>query len=54
MAAPAGGEPRPLLVYDGKCGFCFYWARYWQKLYPVPRKPLWLQVSFAAHTLGSS
>jgi predicted DCC family thiol-disulfide oxidoreductase YuxK len=25
-------EPRPLLVYDGDCGFCAYWARYWQKL----------------------
>jgi predicted DCC family thiol-disulfide oxidoreductase YuxK len=23
---------RPLLVYDGDCAFCFYWARYWQKL----------------------
>src|SRR5262249_12780539 len=32
MAAPAGGEPRPLLIYDGRCGFCFYWARYWRKL----------------------
>ena len=27
---PAGR--RPLLVYDGDCGFCGYWARYWQKL----------------------
>jgi len=26
------GDPRPLLVYDGDCGFCAYWARYWQKL----------------------
>jgi predicted DCC family thiol-disulfide oxidoreductase YuxK len=25
-------SPRPLLVYDGDCGFCGYWARYWQKL----------------------
>ena len=24
--------PRPLLVYDGDCGFCGYWARYWRKL----------------------
>jgi len=24
--------PRPVLVYDGDCGFCGYWARYWQKL----------------------
>lgn len=23
---------RPLLIYDGDCGFCFYWASYWQKL----------------------
>jgi len=23
---------RPFLVYDGDCGFCVYWARYWQKL----------------------
>ena len=23
---------RPLLVYDADCGFCVYWARYWQKL----------------------
>jgi predicted DCC family thiol-disulfide oxidoreductase YuxK len=25
-------DPRPLLVYDADCGFCVYWARYWQKL----------------------
>jgi predicted DCC family thiol-disulfide oxidoreductase YuxK len=25
-------ESRALLVYDGDCGFCGYWARYWQKL----------------------
>ena len=25
-------SPRPLLVYDGDCGFCGYWARYWKKL----------------------
>jgi len=25
-------RPRPLLVYDGDCGFCGYWARYWKKL----------------------
>jgi predicted DCC family thiol-disulfide oxidoreductase YuxK len=24
--------PRPKLIYDGDCGFCGYWARYWQKL----------------------
>jgi len=33
----AGGDPSakirgPLLVYDGDCGFCAYWARYWLKL----------------------
>jgi predicted DCC family thiol-disulfide oxidoreductase YuxK len=25
-------RPRPLLVYDGDCAFCRYWASYWQKL----------------------
>src|SRR5215472_16191872 len=25
-------SPRPLLIYDGDCGFCGYWARYWQRL----------------------
>ena len=24
--------PRPQLIYDGDCGFCAYWARYWEKL----------------------
>jgi predicted DCC family thiol-disulfide oxidoreductase YuxK len=28
----AAAGPRPLLIYDGDCGFCGYWARYWQKL----------------------
>jgi predicted DCC family thiol-disulfide oxidoreductase YuxK len=28
---PAPGQP-PLLIYDGDCGFCVYWARYWQRL----------------------
>jgi predicted DCC family thiol-disulfide oxidoreductase YuxK len=23
---------RPLLIYDGDCGFCGYWARYWHRL----------------------
>jgi predicted DCC family thiol-disulfide oxidoreductase YuxK len=23
---------RPQLIYDGDCGFCFYWARYWERL----------------------
>ena len=27
-----GPGSRPLLIYDGDCGFCVYWARYWQKL----------------------
>src|SRR6202166_3550315 len=22
----------PLLIYDGDCGFCIYWIRYWQRL----------------------
>ncbi len=22
----------PLLIYDGDCGFCIYWVRYWRKL----------------------
>ncbi len=25
-------SPRPRLIYDGDCGFCSYWARYWEKL----------------------
>jgi predicted DCC family thiol-disulfide oxidoreductase YuxK len=29
--APAAST-RPLLIYDGDCGFCLYWARYWKKL----------------------
>jgi predicted DCC family thiol-disulfide oxidoreductase YuxK len=29
--APATGL-RPLLVYDGDCEFCGYWARHWKKL----------------------
>src|SRR5215467_7478038 len=34
MPAPkeAPAAARPLLIYDGDCGFCGYWARYWQKL----------------------
>ena len=27
-----GDIRRPVLIYDGDCGFCVYWARYWQKL----------------------
>ncbi len=34
--ADGGADPpaghRPLVVYDGDCGFCGYWARYWQRL----------------------
>lgn len=22
----------PLLIYDGDCGFCYYWVKYWQAL----------------------
>ena len=25
-------DSRPLLVFDGDCQFCAYWARYWQRL----------------------
>jgi predicted DCC family thiol-disulfide oxidoreductase YuxK len=25
-------DRRPLLLYDADCGFCVYWARYWQRL----------------------
>jgi predicted DCC family thiol-disulfide oxidoreductase YuxK len=35
MGAPHDTESaagRPLLIYDGECGFCGYWARYWQAL----------------------
>jgi predicted DCC family thiol-disulfide oxidoreductase YuxK len=32
VAGAAVGASRPVLVYDGDCGFCGYWARYWQKL----------------------
>ena len=28
----ANKMPKPLLIYDGNCDFCFYWASYWQKL----------------------
>ena len=26
------GTPSALLIYDGDCAFCVYWARYWEKL----------------------
>jgi predicted DCC family thiol-disulfide oxidoreductase YuxK len=32
MTAPATNDARPVLIYDGDCGFCAYWARYWQQL----------------------
>ena len=25
-------SPKPLLIYDGECGFCNYSIRYWEKL----------------------
>lgn len=25
----------PVLIYDGDCGFCAWWARYWQDLVSV-------------------
>src|SRR5579863_5023999 len=28
----SGAATRPRLIYDGDCGFCGYWARYWQQL----------------------
>ena len=31
-ARPPAATQRPRLIYDGDCGFCFYWARYWEKL----------------------
>ena len=26
------GRRRPILIYDGDCGFCKYWLRYWNRL----------------------
>ena len=23
---------RPLLIYDGRCGFCKIWIKYWEQL----------------------
>src|SRR5258707_11077601 len=28
----SAGRSKPVLIYDGDCTFCAYWARYWQKL----------------------
>src|ERR1700682_4548919 len=25
-------EPKPVLIYDGHCGFCRIWLDYWRKL----------------------
>jgi predicted DCC family thiol-disulfide oxidoreductase YuxK len=30
--APARPDVTPVLVYDGDCGFCVYWVRYWAQL----------------------
>ncbi|HUL41931.1 MAG TPA: lipase maturation factor family protein [Burkholderiales bacterium] len=32
MGTADADSSRPILIYDGDCGFCTYWARYWQKL----------------------
>jgi len=32
MGTTNAGGHKPLLIYDGECGFCAFWARYWQKL----------------------
>jgi predicted DCC family thiol-disulfide oxidoreductase YuxK len=32
VADRPGGPDRPVLIYDGDCGFCVYWAHYWQRL----------------------
>jgi len=29
---PSSAGRRPVLIYDGDCGFCGYWAAYWKKL----------------------
>ena len=29
---PPAASPRPLLIYDGDCGFCRFWADYWKRL----------------------
>jgi predicted DCC family thiol-disulfide oxidoreductase YuxK len=25
-------RPKPLVIYDGDCAFCIFWARYWRRL----------------------
>ena len=32
METTNASDSKPLLIYDGDCGFCTYWARYWQNL----------------------
>ncbi|MGB6552417.1 MAG: lipase maturation factor family protein [Candidatus Binataceae bacterium] len=32
MQPTSAVHPEPLLIYDGDCGFCIYWVRYWQQL----------------------
>jgi predicted DCC family thiol-disulfide oxidoreductase YuxK len=32
LETPDKNGSKPLLIYDGVCGFCTYWASYWQKL----------------------
>jgi len=31
-AESPAARARPVLIYDGECGFCVYWAKYWQRL----------------------
>jgi lipase maturation factor 1 len=32
MRTTTAARHQPLLIYDGDCGFCIYWVRYWQRL----------------------
>ena len=32
MSSTKSSPARPVLIYDGDCGFCKYWARYWERL----------------------
>jgi len=32
MQTTTTARDQPLLIYDGDCGFCIYWVRYWQRL----------------------
>jgi predicted DCC family thiol-disulfide oxidoreductase YuxK len=31
MQGTTTARDQPLLIYDGDCGFCIYWVRYWQR-----------------------